>query len=86
MRKTYILLLSLHISFFGFSQTSWESVGVIYSGNGVTVELEYKLKPDSCEPNSNKKSKYQYNLQGVLNGSDLYLNWKMVIEKFQQMN
>ncbi len=56
-----------------FSQTSWESVGTLYSGNGVTVELQYKLKSDSCEPNSFKKSKYEY----VLSGNDLYLNWKM---------
>lgn len=77
MLKNLIISLLILISFSTFSQTSWESVGVIYSGNGVSVELEYKLKADSCEPNSNKKSKYQYKLDGTLAGYDLYLNWKM---------
>jgi len=75
--KAILALIIINYSNTLFSQTSWESVGTLYSGNGVTVELQYKLKSDSCEPNSFKKSKYQYVLHGTLSGSDLYLNWKM---------
>ena len=61
----------------GATVLGWDSIGTIYSGNGVQVNLMYKLKPDSCEENSNKKSKYKYFISGKPNGNDLYLNWKM---------
>ncbi len=77
MRKFCIIVFAIFITYISNAQTSWESVGTLYSGNGVTVKLEYKLKSDSCETNSTKKSKYQYTISGTLGGVDLYLNWKM---------
>ena len=75
-RFIFIVIFILN-SIAAISQTDWETAGTLYSKNGFQVKLLYKLKADSCETNSTKTSKYEYDISGTPKGSDLYLNWKM---------
>lgn len=73
----FLFLINLILcSFISFSQTKWDSVGVLSEGNGVRVFLLFKEKSDSCEPNSSKISKYKYYIDGTPTEENLFLNWK----------
>ncbi len=75
--KAIFFLIALNYSNSLFSQTDFDSVGILYSHKGLTVELDYKINSNFCDSNSTKKSKYQYKISGTPNGNNLYLNWKM---------
>lgn len=59
------------------AQTEWESAGIIYKDNFVTVNLEYRIYPNLCNNNSNRTSKFRYRITGTSRDDDYYLNWKM---------
>ena len=75
--KLFFVALFIIHSIVTYSQTEWEEAGVLYSKNEFQIKLLYKLKSDSCEPNSMKKSHYEYDIIGTYSERERYLNWRM---------
>lgn len=65
----------LTLLFFGFliNAQNFESVGTLYQGNGISIELQYRMY-NPCL--GGKPSRFRYNVSGKYRVSGKYLNWK----------
>src|SRR5438128_876030 len=84
MKQTMFFFLFFAVfKMIGVAQ-QYQSAGVIFRDNYVTVELIYNLKP--CSGDGGAKSKFSLKITGNTMKVNLFLNWKMRYYNYHKSN
>jgi hypothetical protein len=75
MYRYHLAALGLLLALSAGAQTAWQSKGPLYQDKFITVEIEYQLGKDACQPGGSP-SRYRYKITKLTAKRDYYINWR----------